>query len=211
MAGSTGSERKPEAAKYLTPAQLDRLLAAAGRLPRAPALYRLAFELCARAGFRVVELLWLKVGDIDWEHGAAMIVTAKRRGVKRKLKRDQRPGQVPEHRKRYQVLFPPDLVLLLGAWINGHQLKEGDHVLQVNGWYPTKGAIQRNFKLAVKLAGLHPRLSIHALRHTYATNVARLLKDPYHVQEMLRHASIQSSVVYVHRSNEERRKAADLL
>mgnify|MGYP001601781099 CR=1 FL=1 len=206
-----GSARKPESAKYLTTEQLEKLLAATAKLPAPTGLYRLAFELCARAGFRVVELLWFKVGDIDWVEGRAMIVTAKRRGVGRKLKRDQRPGQVPEHRKRYLVMFPPDLLNRLLNWVTLQKLTEEDHVLRWGGWHPTKGTIQRAFKQAAKLAGLHPRVSIHALRHTYATNVARLLKDPYQVQELLRHASIQSSVVYVHRSDEERRRAVDKL
>ena len=140
-----------------------------------------------------------------------MIVTAKRRGVRRKLKRDQRPAQVPEHRKRYPVWFPPDLLNRLINWVEINQLKDDDHVLRDVAWHPTKGAIQRNFKLAAKLAGLHPRVSIHALRHTYATNVAKVSKDPYQVKELLRHASLQSSVVYVHGSDEERARTVGQL
>ncbi len=89
---------------------------------------------------------------------------------------------------------------------------ESDYLL-VNLWRAPIGralstdAVERLFVRLSATAGFRARP--HMLRHTFASEVAILTKDPALVKELLGHASVSSSDVYMHARWEDMRTAVE--
>lgn len=69
-------------------------------------------------------------------------------------------------------------------------------------------ALRTVFERRVAQAGLDPRLTPHAMRHTYATELLGGGADLRSVQELLGHESLSTTQVYTHLSVERLRDAA---
>jgi site-specific recombinase XerD len=89
---------------------------------------------------------------------------------------------------------------------------ESDYLL-VNLWRPPLGralspdGVERMFIRLSKKVGFRARP--HMLRHSFASEVAAATKDPAIVKELLGHASVSSSDVYLHARWEDMRAAVD--
>lgn len=130
------------------------------------------------AGLRVGELTHLKTTDIDSQ---AMNIHI-RRG---KGKKD-----------RYVILSPRLLEALRRYWVN-----ERPHDLLFPGRNPGRPlherTVQKMFKNAATRARIQKKVSMHTLRHSFATH---LLEDGVNlrlIQELLGHASIRTTLVYL--------------
>ncbi len=60
----------------------------------------------------------------------------------------------------------------------------------------------RQLKLLQAYAGLNKTLTFHVSRHTFGTLLAKYTHDPYLIKELMGHSDIQTSMVYIHLSNE---------
>jgi integrase/recombinase XerD len=89
---------------------------------------------------------------------------------------------------------------------------ESDYLL-VNLWRPPLGralspdAVEQLFVRLSSKVGFHIRP--HMLRHSFASEVALTSKDPALVKELLGHASVRSTDVYLHARWDDMRKAVD--
>jgi integrase/recombinase XerD len=89
---------------------------------------------------------------------------------------------------------------------------ESDYLL-VNLWRAPLGralspdGVERMFARLSKKAGFRARP--HMLRHSFASDIAATTKDPALVKELLGHASVSSSDVYLHARWEDMRAAVD--
>jgi site-specific recombinase XerD len=160
--------------------EVARLLAAA-RNPK----HRAALAVAYGAGLRASEVVHLKIADIDSERMIVRVVQGK--------------GQ----RDRYAMLSPSLLELLRAWWRHGHAQGK---MLQ-GGWlFPGRNPINplstRQLNTACHAAaqagGLDKRVSMHTLRHSFATHLLENKVDIRVIQVLLGHRKLETTARYSH-------------
>jgi len=58
-------------------------------------------------------------------------------------------------------------------------------------------------KLVALLAKINKVLTFHVSRHTFGTNLAAATSDRFLIKELMGHADIKTSMVYIHTSQEQ--------
>lgn len=149
---------------------------------------RVLFALVYSAGLRVGEVCRLKISDIDSDR---MMI----RVVKSKGKTDRYVPLSPyalRGLRKYVKSSKPKMYLFNGK-LKGDPLG--------------KGAVQQAFRLAVKKAGIQKDVSVHSLRHAYATHLLEQGVDIVTIKELLGHARIDTTMMYLHVAKLDRVKA----
>jgi len=169
MARIAAPERLPV---VLSPEEVALLLA------HAPGLkYRAALSLAYGCGLRVSEIVNLKVADID---SARMLIRV-----------EQGKG-----RKDRFAMLSPDLLDLLRQWWRAKRPR---------GWlFPgqqpvepiTARQLNRACHAAAQAAKLDKRISMHTLRHSFATHLLERHTDIRVIQVLLGHRKLDSTVLY---------------
>lgn len=149
---------------------------------------RVLFSLVYSAGLRVSEACNLKINDIDSDRMQIRV-------VKSKGKSD-----------RYVPLSNYVLVGLR-KYLKSSKPKNYLFNGKIKGDPLSKSAVQQSFRLAVKKAGIHKDVSVHSLRHTYATHLLEDGVDIVSIKELLGHAHIETTMMYLHVAQLERKKA----
>jgi len=156
----------------LSPEEVMRLLDAAPGLK-----YKAALSVAYGAGLRVSEVVALKVGDIDSKR---MIIRV-----------EQGKG-----RKDRYVMLSPHLLKLLRAWWRA---------ARPQGWlFPGRNPVQpmttRQFNrachAAADMAGIGKPVSMHTLRHSFATHLLEQNIDIRVIQVLLGHAKLDTTALY---------------
>jgi integrase/recombinase XerD len=148
--------------------------------------YRAALMTAYGAGLRVSEVVALKVGDIDSKR---MLI----RVCQGKGKKD-----------RYAMLSPRLLVILRAWWRASHPVGRGGGSSPDDWLFPgcRKGrhmgvaALQRACQEATRAAGLSKRVSVHTLRHSFATHLLENGTDTRVIQVLLGHSRIETTARY---------------
>lgn len=143
-------------------------------------------EFLYASGARISEAAGLDVADIDFEAGAAKVLG---KGDKERL--------VPLH----ALCMESMLAYLRDArpvLLNGKSTSR--FFVSTRGNPMSADALRTAFKSTVRAAGLDDRLSPHAMRHTFATDLLAGEADLRSVQEMLGHASLSTTQIYTHLS-----------
>lgn len=176
---------KPEPKlRWLTHAEYQSLLAAAGE-SRNPQLRRF-IRLAVSTGMRKTELERLRIEQVDLN--AKMIYFT--------------PDQVKSGRFEGVPISGPaqeELTALIG------DRKEG-LVFDYRGG----GSVRKAFESAVKRAGLKG-VTIHTLRHTFASWLVQKGVPLKVVQELMRHRDITSTLIYAHVTADNARDGINML
>lgn len=180
--------------KYLIPDEFRRLLYAARVRPHKHQKRDLALlSVCGHLGLRRSELIAVRMGDLLFPldlgprpPGDPALVRV--RTLKRKDARGQ--GVYREVGLHDSARLP--LIHYVRTLEPGER-EPWSRVFPLTAW--EAGYL---FKRYAKLAGLNPRYSIHALRHTRGLMLYAARKDAKLVQLELGHAQMASTEVYIH-------------
>lgn len=143
--------------------------------------YRCMLTTIYGCGLRVSECAALRVRDIDSE------------GMR--LRVEQAKGK----KDRYTLLPKAVLNMLRNYYV---QEKPGRHGWLFPGQKPgthfNANGIQRAYREAKKLAGVHKRGGVHTLRHCFATHQLQMGTDLVTLQHLLGHSNLQTTARYLH-------------
>ena len=189
-------------------------------LNRMSGVYGLLARLLYGAGMRLMEVIRLRVKDVDFARGEIVVRDGK--GAKDRITMLPQSLMAPltEHLRGRRALFEDDLakgmasVYLPDALERKYVNAAADWswlYLFVSGSYsidPRSGTerrhhldeklLQRAMKKAVQAAGLVKPATPHTLRHSFATHLLQAGYDIRTVQELLGHADVATTMIYTH-------------
>ena len=147
--------------------------------------HRAALSVAYGAGLRASEVINLKVSDVDSKRHVLRI--------------EQGKG----HKDRY-ALLPPILLKRLRGWWR-HARDEG--AVLSDGWlFPGRDPMQpmssrqlnRAVHEAAMAAHIDKRVSLHTLRHCFATHLLEQKEDIRTIQVLLGHKKLETTALYTH-------------
>ena len=162
----------------LSPEEVSRLIAAAGNLK-----HQTALSVAYGAGLRASEVVALKVGDVDSQRMTLRI--------------EQGKG----HKDRYAMLSPVLLERLRVWW----KVARAQGTMLDGGWlFPGLNPIEslstrqlnRAIHAAAELAQIDKRVSMHTLRHSFATHLLEQKVDIRVIQVLLGHKKLETTALY---------------
>jgi integrase/recombinase XerD len=204
-----GPRRRRRLPRVLSVADVDTLVAATEGTDPLALRDRLVLELLYGCGLRSMELVALRLGDVQAAQ-AQLIVRGKggkmrivpmgdeaaaalRRYVERGRSELERDGGLSGAAAAEPVTTRREAPLLLSR--SGRTLLTSD--------------IRRLVVKYSRLAGIDPA-SPHMLRHAYATHMLERGADLRAIQELLGHASVSTTQIYTHVSGAHLRRTYDL-
>lgn len=152
---------------------------------------KMVIELLFGTGIRLAELIGLSDGDID-SYAQAIKVLGKRN-------------------KERIIPMPTSLAKLAGTYVSLKSLQNFDNItpslIVTNTGKPAYPKfIYRVVQKYLQMISTHEKTSPHVLRHSYATSLLNGGADLNAIKELLGHASLAATQIYVH-NNVERLKS----
>lgn len=167
--------------QVLSPDEVKRLLLMAKTLKN-----RVLLSLAYGCGLRAGEVVRLKAGDIDSAQGIIRIVQAK-------------------GRKDRNVMLPPEVLDLLRQWWKKRSKRCDAGVAPGERWlFPGYGKgkplttrqLSRIFHETAEAAGIRKPVTLHSLRHSFATHLLERGTDIRRIQALLGHSKLDSTARY---------------
>jgi len=147
---------------------------------------RAMLSLAYGCGLRAGEVVRLRVGDIDSAQGIIRIVQSK-------------------GRKDRNVMLPAEVLGLLRDWWKERPTRKDKGVPLADRWlFPsrvgrgclTTRQFARLFRATVAAAGIRKPVSLHTLRHSFATHLLERGVDIRVIQALLGHAKLETTAGY---------------
>ncbi len=139
------------------------------------------------SGFRVSELVNLKISDLDFEEMIGYLRQAK--GKKDRI-----------------FNIPQFLLKNLKKQARKQQENEEEYLFTGPKGKLSDRNIQKIVRNAAKKAKINKKVSPHTLRHSFATHLLENNVDIRKIQELLGHADLSTTQIYTHVSTEELKK-----
>ncbi|MFN8179299.1 MAG: tyrosine-type recombinase/integrase [bacterium] len=144
------------------------------------------FTLLLRSGMRLAAALALDVADLDLRTGTAR--------------------SVGKHAHVQDIVLPRDVVRVLRAHLRDAAISDGPVFRSSRGRLSSRQA-QYRFHALLATAGIERPLTVHSLRHTFATRLRERTGDLRIVQAALGHRHLATTEVYAHASDADVRRA----
>jgi site-specific recombinase XerD len=141
--------------------------------------HRTLLRLIYSAGLRVGEAVRLKIADIDSQRTLIHIKGGKGKKDRVTLLSDTILQELRDYYKEYN----PKNFLFPGSEGRSHLAER---------------SIQNVFQKAVVASGIRKSVSIHSLRHSFATHLLESGTDLRYIQEILGHESSKTTEIYTH-------------
>jgi len=161
--------------------------------------HRACLSLIYACGLRLGEACRLEVGDIDRQRG---LLHARGKGSK----------------DRYVPLPETILPLLEDCWRSHRNAKwlfpcveRGGRRGRLNSRSVPLSTIQQVFRAALGDAGVTKKVSVHSLRHAYATHLLEAHVDLRQIQAWLGHSSPSTTVIYAHLTDQATQQNATVV
>ncbi|MCF2944552.1 tyrosine-type recombinase/integrase [Paenibacillus tarimensis] len=175
-------KREQKLPNVLSLGEVKRVLTAVANVKHQAILY-----LTYSSGLRVGEVVRLKVQDLDRERRTLRV----KQGKGRKDRLTLLSESALEIVERYMRQERPDNWLFTG---------------QTAGSHLTERTVQKVFEQAVRASKIQKKVSVHALRHSFATHLLEGGIDLRYIQELLGHQSSRTTERYTHVSVKDIRR-----
>ena len=213
ISGARRAHKKMRAPVVLTKAEMKAVLDAL------PYPYKLIARMQYVSGARLIEALRLRVKDLDFER---LTVIIRGKGDKDRISTLSKGICAPlqEHLRRVKKIHEQDLkegygaVYLPPAMQRSMPRAAKDWIWQYVFPSPSRSvdprsnitrrhhihidSINKQIRAAAKLAGIDKHVSSHAFRHSFATHLIEANTPIQTVQQLLGHASIETTKIYLH-------------
>jgi len=140
--------------------------------------HKAIFMTIYSAGLRISELVNLKIKDIDSERMQIRVEQAKGKKDRYTLLSEKTLATL----RQYFMLYKPKVWIFEGA----------------TGEKYSTSSIQANLKIAVDKVGIKKRITVHTLRHSFATHLLESGTDLRYIQSLLGHSNTKTTEIYTH-------------
>jgi site-specific recombinase XerD len=177
-------------------------------------------ELIYGAGLRVTECLTLRVKDLDIRAGTVSIRAGKGSKDRTTVLPDRLREPLSQHLLKVASLHRTDLLHGGGlapmpnalarkypsasaslAWqfvFPSATLRPWGDTRKLVRWHCSPATLQRAIRNALQAAGIHKHVSVHTLRHSFATHLLAAGTDIRTIQLLLGHRNLQTTMIYTH-------------
>lgn len=181
---------------------------------------RLMAMLTYGCGLRLSECLNLRVKDLDLERGMIIVRSGKGDKDRRTVLPERLLDDLIAHLAEVRTLFDADRAQdLNGVYLPFALERKYPSAGKEWGWFwvfPARGVstdprsgivrrhhqhpvlFQRAFHAAARTAGIVKRVTVHTLRHSFATHLLEGGTDIRTIQDLLGHSDLRTTMIYTH-------------
>jgi integron integrase len=214
------SKRKERLPVVLSQEEIQRLL------NQMDGVNELMARLIYGGGLRSNECLRLRVKDLDFDRGCIVVRSAKGDKDRETMLPQSLNSPLKMHLEKIRSVFEKDRADgIEGVYMPGALERKYPSANKEWKWFwvfpsfslspdPNGGKIRRHhlhattirraMRNALKLAKIYKHATIHSLRHSFATHLVESGYDIRTVQELLGHASVETTMIYTHVARKNR-------